>query len=71
MNGALLLLALLAGPDAGTPWNGWPADSGPRTEVKRPQVKPEDQEVVKNLELLEHLDETSDLELLQELSVER
>ncbi len=70
MNGALLLLMLLAGPDAGTSWNGWPPDSG-RTEAKRAPVKAEDQEVVKNLELLEHLDETSDLELLQELSTER
>ena len=30
-----------------------------------------DEEVVKNLELLELMDETSDFELLQELSVER
>jgi hypothetical protein len=34
-------------------------------------VKPDDKEVVQNLELLELLDETSEYELLQELSVER
>lgn len=34
-------------------------------------IRPEDPEVVKNLELLELLDETSELELLQELAVER
>ena len=36
----------------------------------RPAPRPDDVEVVKNLELLELMDETSDLELLQELSVE-
>ncbi len=68
MNGALMLLALLAGPDGGTAFNGWPGDSG---RAVQSQTKPEDREVVKNLELLEHLDETSDLDLLQELSAER
>ncbi len=53
----LALLVLLLHPDAGVP----------------PPVKPalDDREVVKNLELLELLDETSELELLKELSVER
>lgn len=44
------------------------ADGG----VPRPtRVAPDDTEVVKNLELLELMDETSDFELLEELSVER
>jgi hypothetical protein len=52
--------------DAGT------RDSGTAVPPpSRPTLKPEDQEVVKNLELLEHLDETADLDLLQELSAER
>ena len=67
MTGALLVLILVSPtPDAG---HGSPRhlDSG----VERPAMKPVDEEVVRNLELLEHLDETADLELLQELSVER
>jgi len=40
-------------------------DAGVRT------LTPEDREVVDNLELLQELDSASDLELLQELSVER
>ena len=44
------------------------ADGGVPAAVK---PRPEDSEVVKNLELLELMDETSDYELLEELSVER
>ncbi len=36
-----------------------------------PRVRPEDVEVVNNLELLENLESSADLELLQELSLER
>lgn len=36
-----------------------------------PVVRPEDVEVVNNLELLENLESSADLELLQELSLER
>ncbi len=52
---AVLSQAAFAEPDAGVPVR-------PATEV--------DREVVENLELLEHLDETADLELLIELSGE-
>ncbi len=52
-----LWFALLSATDA-----GFTADAG---------VRRDDTEVVKNLELLELMDETSDLELLEELSVER
>ena len=51
--------------------DGGTRDSGVLPPPARPTLKPEDQEVVKNLELLEHLDETADLDLLQELSAER
>jgi hypothetical protein len=51
--------------------DGGVRDSGTVAPPSRPTLKPEDQEVVKNLELLEHLDETADLDLLQELSAER
>jgi len=67
---ALVLWLCIHAPDGGSSWNAWPRDSG-TAPAARPTLKPEDQEVVKNLELLEHLDETSDLELLQELSAER
>jgi hypothetical protein len=52
----VLLFALMIRPDAGVP-----------------PVKPavDDKEVVQNLELLELMDETSEYELLEELSVER
>ena len=65
----LLVWLCLLTSDGGTSWR-WPQDSG-SPPGPRPTLKPEDQEVVKNLDLLEHLDETSDLELLQELSAER
>lgn len=54
----ILFLSLLLHADGGTP-----------TPV--PVPKKDDTEVVKNLELLELMDETSDYELLEELSVER
>ncbi len=55
----IVFLSLLLHLDGGTP-----------TPVK-PAAHKDDAEVVKNLELLELLDETSDYELLEELSVER
>ena len=60
-----LCFALLLHADAGVPVAPTPV---PNSKVA---PKAEDPEVVKNLELLELMDETSDLELLQELSVER
>lgn len=36
-----------------------------------PRPAPDDREVVQNLELLELMDETSEFELLEELTVER
>jgi hypothetical protein len=35
------------------------------------QLSPEDREVIENLELLQDLDSAADLELLEELAVER
>ena len=52
----ILFLTLLLHADAG----------GPAAPAKL-----DDKEVVQNLELLELLDETSEFELLEELSVER
>ena len=52
----LLLISMFLQLDGGTP---------------APKKPAEDTEVVKNLELLELMDETSEFELLQELSVER
>ena len=60
----LLFLTFLLHADGGLPVT-------PPPMVKVAPARPEDPEVVKNLELLELMDETSDLELLQELSVER
>ena len=51
-----------------------PAESKPdgglvrKPEPKPPPASTEDQEVVKNLELLENLDESRDLDLMQELT---
>lgn len=67
MSSLLLWLCLFAG-DGGTRDSGVVAPPPARPTST---LKPEDQEVVKNLELLEHLDETADLDLLQELSAER
>lgn len=58
---ALLSWVLLAALDGGL--------SPPPPPPK--ELSAEDQEVVKNLELLEDLDAAGDLDLLQELSVER
>ncbi len=63
----LVLWLCLSSPDAGILAN---RDSGV-PPPSRPTLRAEDQEVVKNLDLLEHLDETADLDLLQELSAER
>ena len=58
----LWLLALDAGVTATPPT---PPPVAPKT------LSAEDLEVVKNLELLENLDSSTELELLQELSLER
>lgn len=60
----LLFLALLLHADGGVAVT-------PPAVAPKAATRPEDPEVVKNLELLELMDETTDLELLQELSVER
>ena len=57
----LLTWALLLALDGGT--------STPAAGVRA--LSAEDREVVDNLELLQELDSASDLELLQELAVER
>lgn len=43
----------------------------PDASVEKKALSAEDLEVVKNLELLENMDSSSDLELLQELSLDR
>lgn len=53
----LLVCALMLALDGGAP--------PPR------QLSDEDKELIENLELLQDLDQATDLELLQELSVER
>lgn len=58
----LWVLALDAGVTATPP---------PTKPVAPKTLSAEDLEVVKNLELLENLDSSSELELLQELSLER
>lgn len=55
---ALLVWAAVLALDGGTP-------------APRPPAKDADQEVIDNLELLENLDGAADLELLEELSLER
>ena len=66
---ALVLLALDGGAQ------GPPPEKAPvaRTPAQAPRARlsDEDLEIVKNLELLEHMSEASDLELLQDLSVEQ
>ncbi len=54
----LLLLTFMLRADGGVP-------------APPPKPAADDKEVVQNLELLELLDETSEYELLEELSVER
>lgn len=56
----LLLLAWLAAVDGGVP----PLAPGPK-------LSDDDAELLKNLDLLQTFDEAVDLELLEELSVER
>lgn len=56
----LLLLAWLAAVDGGAP-----------AAPPRPTVSDEDAELLKHLDLLQTFDEAKDLELLEELSVER
>ncbi|MEW5743384.1 MAG: hypothetical protein AB1938_31025 [Myxococcota bacterium] len=53
-----------------------PCEATPRAprgsaDDRPPVVKDADQEVIENLELLENLDGAADLELLEELSLER
>lgn len=55
---AFLLLAWLAAVDGGAP-------------TPKPQLTAEDAELLKHLDMLESFDEVKDLELLEELSVER
>jgi len=57
---ALLLLLWLAAVDGGVP-----------APPKAAALSPEDAELLQNLELLQSYDEARDLELLEELSVER
>lgn len=58
---ALVLMVMLS-LDGGTP---------PPTPPPPPQHAEADQEVIENLELLQNLDGAADLELLEELSLER
>jgi hypothetical protein len=46
-------------------------DGGVARPAPQPALSAEDEEVVQNLELLEDLEAAGDLDLLQELSVER
>jgi hypothetical protein len=64
---ALLALVWLAAVDGGLPV----APPPPPPPAKKATLSAEDAEVLQNLELLEHMDEAKDLEMLQELSVER
>ena len=67
----LLALAALFALDSGMPDGGARQDAG-RNQVRAAAPKSaEDQEVIDNLELLQHLDESSDLDLMQELTLER
>jgi hypothetical protein len=58
---------LLILPDGGTGTDA--SVVAAKVEPKKPSA--EDLEVISNLELLENLDESADLELMQELSVEQ
>jgi hypothetical protein len=58
---AILLLAWLAAADGGTPTSP-PAKTA---------LSADDAELVKNLELLEAFEDVKDLDMLEELSVER
>jgi hypothetical protein len=61
---ALLLALWLTAVDGGTP----PPAPAP---ASKSSLSAEDAEILQNLELLEHMDEARDLDMLQELSVER
>ena len=66
MTGLLAVLLLLLSVDAGTPGapdGGVPAPPGTRSA--------EDEEVIRNLDVLEHLAEGQALEMLLELEAER
>ena len=68
---ALVLLALDGGAQ-GPPQERPPAAKAQaQGQAPKPKLSDEDLEIVKNLELLEHMSEASDLELLQDLSVEQ
>jgi hypothetical protein len=58
---------LMIAPDGGTGRDA--SVVAAKVEPKRPSA--EDLEVISNLELLENLDESADLEMMQELSVEQ
>jgi hypothetical protein len=62
----LLVLAWLAAVDGGVKV----APTPPVPPSSSARLSDEDAEVLKNLELLEHLEEAKDLEMLQELTVE-
>jgi hypothetical protein len=63
---ALLAVLLLLSVDAGPP--GTP-DGGVRAVA--PPRSPEDEEVIRNLDLLEHLAESQALEMLLEIDADR
>jgi hypothetical protein len=60
-----LLLAALDGGALVAP----PVEPPPKAAARK--LSPEDEEVVRYLELLENLNEAQDLELLQDLSIEQ
>jgi hypothetical protein len=62
---ALLLAALDGGASMAPP----PKDPPPKSAEKK--LSPEDQEVIRMMELLENMHEAQDLELLQDLSLEQ
>jgi hypothetical protein len=64
----LLALVWLAAVDGGMAVAPPPP---PPPSKARAALSAEDAEILQNLELLEHMDEAKDLEMLQELSVER
>ena len=65
MHMALLLAALDGGAMVVPP----PKEAPPQKSEKK--LSPEDQEVVRMMELLENMHEAEDLELLQDLSLEQ
>ena len=61
-----LLLAWLAAADGGTP-----TPPPPPPPSSKPALSADDAEMLKHLELLESFDDVKDLDMLEELSVER